>query len=395
MRVERIAVEEIPDSRGNPTIAVAVTTGTGTFSASVPSGKSRGSREAQVADTAAAVRSAAKTGEALRSKDFTSVGALDQFLIELDGTPEKATLGGNVTLGVSTAFARALAGKRELWQALRDEYFAKDAHDGAPAILSNLINGGAHAENNLDIQEYLAVVKPLRAVGESVERLKDFYHDLGGHLQAKRNVPAIRLGDEGGYSLDFENNFAPLATLAEEIRAARLEREFSLGIDAAASNFFKNGSYTFGGKALSGAELEAVYTGYRAREPLLTSIEDPFAEVEGGSFATLREKMAGALIVGDDLTVTNPALIARYAANGSINAVIIKPNQIGTVSETCEAIRVARRHGVKVIVSHRSGETDDVFIIHLARACGADGVKIGAPARERLVKFNELVRLYG
>ena len=397
MRIEAIAVREIADSRGEPTIEVIVVSDAGKeFSASIPSGKSRGSREAYVADPAAAAQSAAKIEQAIRDKDFTSVGALDRFLIELDGTPDKSALGGNVLLGVSIAFARALAGAegRELWLHLRGEFFANSASDALQAIFSNLVNGGAHAANNLNIQEYLVVVTPAPSVRESVAKLTAFYHDLGGWLQQSRDLSAIRLGDEGGYSVDFKDNFEPLAVLGNRIRAAHLENEFALGIDAAASGFFKNGSYTFEGKGFSSDELKAIYLNYAAREPLLMSIEDPFAEHEGKMFAALTKEMPGKLIVGDDLTVTNPALVEQYAGEGAVNAVIIKPNQAGTVTETCEAVHAARKHGAAVIVSHRSGETDDLFIIHLARACGADGVKIGAPVSHRLPKFNELTRVY-
>ncbi|MFH1162352.1 MAG: hypothetical protein V1696_03740 [Candidatus Jorgensenbacteria bacterium] len=398
MRIQSIAIKEIPDSRGAPTIEVIIVTDNGKeFSASIPSGGSRGSREARVLATAEAIAAAEKIEQALRDRDFTSVGDLDRFLIDLDGTPDKAAFGGNVLLGVSIAFARALAGAegRELWLMLRGEFFASTAGDAPPRIFSNLINGGAHAENNLDIQEYLVAVKPSVSVKESVEQLKAFYHDLGGWLQQSQNLTAIRLGDEGGYSLNFKDNFEPLATLGARIRSLHLEKEFALGIDSAASVFFKGGFYKFEGKNLTSDELKTIYQSYAAREPLLMSIEDPFDENEGETFAALRRELPGKLIVGDDLTVTNPALIESCAAQGAISGVIIKPNQIGTVSETCEAIRAARTRGIQVVISHRSGETDDTFIIHLARACGADGVKIGAPIRERLVKFNELARLYG
>ncbi|MFH1192917.1 MAG: hypothetical protein V1656_01205 [Candidatus Jorgensenbacteria bacterium] len=397
MKIEAIAVHEIADSRGEPTIEVTLVAENGKeFSASVPSGKSRGSREARVFAPADAVKTAETIARALNEKDFNSVGELDRFLLDLDGTLDKSKLGGNVILGVSVAFSRALAAAegRELWLQLRGEFFASTYRDTPPRIYSNLINGGAHANNNLDIQEYLVVVTPTPSVRESVAKLTAFYNDLGGWLQQSRELTAIRLGDEGGYSLDFENNFAPLKILGERIRTAHLENEFALGMDAAASGFFADGGYVFEKKKISSDALAATYARYAAEEPLLYSMEDPFDEHDAARFAALRRALPRLLVVGDDLTVTDPRIIARHAAAGAINAVIIKPNQIGTVSEACDAIRAAREHKTEIIISHRSGETDDPFIIHLARACGADGVKIGAPVSHRLPKFNELTRVY-
>lgn len=397
MKIEAIAVHEIADSRGAPTIEVTLVTDNGKeFSASVPSGKSRGSREAQVFTPAEAKKAAGAIELALKEKDFNAVGELDRFLLDLDGTPNKSKLGGNVLLGISIAFSRALAASegRELWLHLRGEFFAAAYRDTPPRIYSNLINGGSHASNNLNIQEYLVVVTPSPSMRESVAKLTAFYHDLGGALQKERDVAALRLGDEGGYSLDFEDNFKPLAVLGAQIRAAGLENEFALGVDAAASGFFADGEYTFEGKKISGDDLAAAYARYVAEEPLLHSIEDPFEEHDAAHFAALRRALPQLLVVGDDLTVTDPKLIAEHADAGAINGVIIKPNQIGTVSEACNAIRAAREHKTEIIISHRSGETADPFIIHLARACGANGVKIGAPVSHRLPKFSELLKLY-
>lgn len=395
MRVERVAVEETPDSRGKPTIAVIVAAGDGTFRASIPSGKSTGSREAHVASVASAKHSAETVSAALRGRAFSGVGKLDRFLIALDGTPRKEKLGGNLTLGTSIAFARALAAEegRELWETLREEFFA-GAKERAPIIFSNLINGGAHANNNLAIQEYLALARTAGTVEETVRELTNLYHALGESLKTRFRLSEIRLGDEGGYSLDFSDNFEPLAVLEELIDASDLENEFLLGLDAAASHFYREGNYEFEGKAISREALAEVYAGYFAKSKLLLSIEDPFAEDDAEGFRALQAAFPTKWVVGDDLTTTNPVAIEEHVKNGAVNAVIVKPNQIGTVSETCEAVNVARRGDAKVIVSHRSGETPDTFIIHLAKACGADGVKIGAPVSNRLSKFEELVRLY-
>jgi enolase len=174
-----------------------------------------------------------------------------------------------------------------------------------------------------------------------------------------------------------------------------MRREFGLGIDVAANSFYRDGRYVFEGKKTSTDDLVRCYVCYFKKSKLMWSVEDPFAENDFGGFALLKNKLNTGWIVGDDLTVTNPFLIKRFSSEGLINAVIIKPNQIGTMSEACDAIRVAKQHKLKCIVSHRSGETEDTFIIHLAKASSADGVKIGAPTRERMVKFNELIRLYG
>jgi enolase len=194
--------------------------------------------------------------------------------------------------------------------------------------------------------------------------------------------------------LDFSNNYEPLKILEKLIFKRRLRKEFSLGLDIAASSFFKNEKYAFEGKTLKGEQLMRIYLSYFLSLKSLISLEDPFAEKEPVEFYKLREMVPQKWIVGDDLTVTNPRLVEKYAQEKVINAVIIKPVQNGTVSGTCQAIQTARNQKLKTIVSHRSGETEDVFILHLAKACSADGVKIGAPCRERIYKFNELVRLY-
>src|SRR3989344_3816143 len=395
MKIQDITVRKIFDSRGEPTIEVSLKFGNRWFSASVPSGKSRGSREAKVFPFSEAVRVLARIRRAILKKDFSSIRALDNVLIRLDGTAKKSRLGGNLMLGISVAFARAraAAGNKEVWQILRKEFFSGNSKTKIPLIFANVINGGAHADNNLDIQEYMVVARG-GSVRARVENLIDFYNRLGAILRKKNSGRRVPVGDEGGYSLDFKNNFEPIAVLENLVRVRGLAKNFSLALDAAATGFYARGLYAFGGKKLTSARLAGEYARYFENSRILFSIEDPFAEGDADGFSLLRRKIPRAWIVGDDLTATSPSEIRKYAASRAINAVIIKPSQIGTVSEAADAISAARQYGLKTIISHRSGETEDTFMIHFAKASRADGVKIGAPARERMIKYNELMRLY-
>lgn len=399
MILEDIKIHEIFDSRGEPTLEVEVLDEKlNSFSAQIPSGKSRGKKEAAVRSFSGAKKVLDLTlKKELIHKNFRSIKDLDNFLIGLDGTPDKKNLGGNLMLGISIAFARALAHKenKELWQILREEFWGGLVSDKKPLIFSNLINGGAHAGNNLDIQEYMVVVDPKgQDYSASIKTLINFYKELGNFLKLKYKLEKLNIGDEGGYAIDFESNFEPIKILQELIISGGFKDIFSLALDVAASNFYADGKYIFGGNKISSEKLDQILLDYLVRSNLLMSIEDPFDEEDFGGFKDLNSKCPDKWVVGDDLTVTNPELIEKFSKEKLISGVIIKPNQIGTVSETCMAIRVAQENGLKTIVSHRSGETEDVFIIHLAKAGGVDAVKIGAPVRERIVKFDELIRLY-
>jgi enolase len=400
MRIKDIVVREVLDSRGEKTIEVAIADeDLRAFYAQIPSGRSRGKSEAVVLGTAAAEDAAAKIERAVQGVDFKTVEELDRKLIAMDGTPNKEKLGGNVMLGISLAFARALAFERkaELWQVLNGEFFGGKKFSGYPLIFSNLINGGKHAKNDLPIQEYMAVVRPRGSYVKTVGKLMKFYEVLGEALRCKTGEEELPLGDEGGYAVDFEDAFEPIQLMADLIAEHNLEDQFRLGLDAAASSFYENGVYDFGGLKLDAATLRKTYEDWFAWTPGLMSIEDPFDEKKGADFADLRQALGGFAeekwVVGDDLTVTNATLIKKYAGEGAINAVIIKANQIGTLTETCAAMSAAASLGLKRIVSHRSGETEDNFLIHLAKAAGAEGVKIGAPHESRIGKYNELLRL--
>ena len=399
MRLEDIKIHEIFDSRGESTIEVEVLDEKlNSFSAQIPSGKSRGKREATVLSfkEAEKVLNELVRKEIIR-KNFNSIKDLDNFLIGLDGTANKSRIGGNLMLGISVAFARALARKenKELWQVLNEEFWGGLITGKKPLIFSNLINGGAHAGNNLDIQEYMVVVDSKdQSYTASIKTLIEFYKKLGELLKTKYKLEKIIIGDEGGYAINFESNFEPIKIMEELLGSEELKKSFSLALDVAASNFYKEGKYNFGGNEISSEKLNQILLDYLVRSNLLVSIEDPFDEEDFDGFKELNVKCPDKWVVGDDLAVTNPELIEKFAKEKLISGVIIKPNQIGTVSESCQAIRVAQENGLKTIVSHRSGETEDVFIIHLAKAGNADAVKIGAPVRERIVKFDELIRLY-
>jgi len=396
MLIKNIKIEKIFDSRGNPTVEAGIFNETGVeFKGAVPAGKSRGSREAHVADFSDAKNA---VDEVIKphcvENSFSTIREFDDYLIKLDGTVNKKKLGGNVILAFSMAFTRALASEQQksAWEVMREEFFFDTEQNRLPMIFSNLINGGAHADSNLDIQEYMVVANPIGSISEMVERVTGLYKKLGEYIKKEYKIEHLVFGDEAGYVLDLKNNFEPIQLLENLIKSEKFEKEFSIGLDVAASSFYKDGYYKWEGKNISAEQLEDIYFDYMRKSKMLYSIEDPFEENDGESFGKLKSEADGKLIIGDDLTTTNPEKITECV--GLINGVIIKPNQIGSVSEACDAILKAREGGMKIIISHRSGETDDNFIIHLAKASDADGVKIGAPARERMSKYNELISLY-
>ncbi|MAF79762.1 hypothetical protein CL629_01650 [bacterium] len=398
MTIQDIRIRQIFDSRGDKTLEIVLYDAGGReFTAQIPSGKGRGEEEVQSFDYEKAEDVLLNIlKKEIVGKDLPSVMELDKALIALDGTPSKEKIGGNVMLGISIAFARALAfqEKKQLWEIFRGEFFSGIAEEKKPLIFSNFINGGVHARNNLDIQEYLVVVDPKDSLVDSIHRLSVLYKNLGTFLEQRDNVNNPPIGDESGYSVDFPNNFEPLNVLGEFITEFHLENEVLIGLDAAASGFYKDGKYVFESNTFSNEDLLSLYVDYYRRSKFLYSIEDPFDPEDGESFRKLLGELRDKLVVGDDLTTTHPDSIEKYATMEAVNSVIIKPNQIGTVSEACQAMKIARERKVKTIVSHRSGETEDNFIIHLAKAGGADGVKIGVPVHERIFKFNELIRVY-
>ncbi|MDO8752004.1 MAG: hypothetical protein Q7J22_00400 [Candidatus Wolfebacteria bacterium] len=386
MKIQNIALREIFDSRGDTTLEFELEGGGGTVRASIPAGRSKGKNEVVAVDFAKAKNVLGTLKKKLIGVSFNSIQSFDKVLLAYDSERRKEKIGGNVALGLSIAFTKLLAGEKEPWEVVQKEFFRGQATK-KPAIFANFIEGGAHAKNNLAIQEYLVVARPKGNMQSTIQKLVALYRKL--------LVRPLPIGDEGGIDEQFKNNFEPIQILDKLIRSEGLEGEFGIGLDAAANHFQKGGEYTLDNKTYGREKLKKIYKTYKDKISLLYSIEDPFAENDEEGFKELQAECENLLIIGDDLTTTNPETIERSAKEKLITGVIIKPNQIGTVTETCKAIQVAKKHGLKTIISHRAGETEDVFIIELARASGADGVKIGAPARERIYKYNELLRLYG
>jgi len=388
MRIATVLAHPILDTRGRATIEATLAAGALSATASVPSGKSTGRHEAlELRDADGGVGTAVgnvhgEIASALKGRDFASADEIDALLISLDGTPNKSRLGANAMLSVSIAAERLFAQAEgiPLWSAI-----AKRAGTipSAPRLYMNVMNGGVHADFKLPFQEYILVVES--KTGEALPVAREAFAKLGEKLG---NVP---MGDEGGYAPTFdtlEKPFEILSDLVDEFPGT------SIAIDAAASEFFKDGTYHLLGKSYSPQELTFIYESMVNRYPL-RSIEDPFDEEAADDFARLTATLGDkVLIIGDDLTVTNPARIKEAAAHKEINAVLIKPNQIGTVQEALLAVQATYAAGWKTIASHRSGETDDTFIADFAYGIGAHGIKAGGLGqKERLEKYERLLAI--
>lgn len=402
--IDAIGAREILDSRGNPTVEVEVLLTDGTVSrAAVPSGASTGAFEAyelRDGDKARylgkgvlkAVDAVTNTiGPALDGMDATDQRLIDATLIALDGTDNKKKLGANAILGVSLAVARAAADSRDL--PLFRYIGGPNAHV-LPVPLMNIINGGAHADTGVDIQEFMAVPLGAPTFSEALRWGTEVYHALKDLLKSKGL--ATGLGDEGGFAPDLPNNRAALELIVEAIAKTGLKpgTDVALALDVASTEFFANGSYTFEGTKRSAAEMSAYYAELAAAFPLV-SIEDPLAEDDWSGWTHLTAELGTALqLVGDDLYVTNPARLADGIAKRAGNSILVKVNQIGTLTETLDAVSLAQRNGMSAILSHRSGETEDTTIADLAVATDCGQIKTGAPARsERVAKYNQLLRI--
>ena len=394
MKVEALKYRTVFNSGGHAALEVGIMSDKRWYFSQIPSGQSAGEREARVFSVPEVQSVWKKINLQIEGRKFKNLAEFDDFILRLDGTERKTVLGGNVLLGLSLAFARALAdGKRvELWEVLREEFFGKVRGVEYPVIYANLIEGGVHAHNNLDIQEYLVLAQtgpnPVGTVGELIA----LYETLGEYLCNKSKLRPLPIGSESGYNLTWRNNEEPITALAKIIKSTKLP--FRIGLDVAASEFCEDDAYRFEGRKKTALNLQNIYAKYFKKYPELISLEDPFGENDRDGFRELMKNSQGRLVVGDDLTTTNPKEIERCAKEKLISGVIIKANQIGTLSETCLAIETAHRNGLKCIISHRGQETEDTFLMHIARAANAYGIKIGAPARERILKYNELLRLY-
>ncbi|WP_411700116.1 phosphopyruvate hydratase [Conyzicola sp.] len=402
--IEAVGAREILDSRGNPTVEVEVLLEDGTVArAAVPSGASTGAFEAYELRDGDKSRYLGKgvekavdavidvLGPAIEGFDAAEQRAIDAELIELDGTDNKKKLGANAILGVSLAVARAAADSADM--PLYRYVGGANAHV-LPVPMLNVINGGSHADSNVDIQEFMILPIGAETFSEGLRWGVETYHALKSILHTQGL--STGLGDEGGFAPNLSSNRAALDLLVEAITAAGFTpgKDIALGLDVAASEFFTNGSYAFEGGQKSAAEMSAYYAELVAAYPLVT-IEDPLDEDDWEGWAELTSTLGTKTqIVGDDLFVTNPTRLAKGLELGAANSILIKVNQIGTLTETLDAVSLAQRNGYTAVMSHRSGETEDTTIADLAVAVNTGQIKTGAPARsERVAKYNQLLRI--
>jgi enolase len=402
--IEGIAAREILDSRGNPTVEVEIVLDDGTIErAAVPSGASTGAFEAVELRDNDSGRYGGKGVERavdnvieriapeLVGYEASEQRLIDQRMLDLDGTPDKSRLGANAILGVSLAVAKAAAGSAQL--SLFRYLGGPNAHL-LPVPMMNILNGGAHADSNVDIQEFMIAPVGLPTFREALRAGAEVYHALKTVL--KKKGLATGLGDEGGFAPSLPANAAALDLIAEAVQRAgyTLGSDIVLALDVAATEFYRDGAYIFEGSPKSAEELTAYYAKLVDEYPIV-SIEDPLSEDDWAGWSSLTVELGRRIqIVGDDLFVTNPERITRGIAEASANAVLVKVNQIGSLTETFEAVELAHRSGFRCMMSHRSGETEDTMIADLAVATGCGQIKTGAPARsERVAKYNQLLRI--
>jgi enolase len=402
--ISQVHGREIFDSRGNPTVEVDVHLSDGGFGrAGVPSGKSTGENEAvELRDGGsrlggkgvlkAVANVNGEINKRLQGVSPFNQAEIDHILIELDGTPNKGRLGANAILGASMGVARAAADS--LHEPLYRYLGGVDLE--LPQTFHNVINGGEHADNDIDIQEFMITPIERKNFRDGFEKIVNVYHQLQANFE--KESLSTGLGDEGGFAPNLPSDEAAIQELVKAIKGAGYEprKEIGIAFDAAASSFAqKDGTYLFEGKKRSADEMAAYYEDLLKKYPAIVSIEDPFGENDWDNFTKFTQKNKDRVqIVTDDNVCTNPTLIRKAIKAGLATSFLIKLNQIGTVSETMEAIRLARKNNCTVMVSHRSGETTDDFIADFSVAMHAEQLKAGAPARgERLAKYNELLRI--
>ena len=401
-----VYAREIMDSRGNPTVEVEVYLEDGTIGrAAVPSGASTGQFEAVELRDSESSRYLGKgvlqavanvndiIGPAILGFDASEQVAIDGLMIELDGTPNKAKLGANAILGVSMAVARAAA---ESYDLPLFQYLGGTNAKELPVPMMNILNGGAHADNNVDIQEFMIMPIGASSFMEALRYCAEVYHTLKGVLKAKGLATGV--GDEGGFAPNLGSNEEALQVITEAVEKAGLEvgKDIVFAIDAASSEFFKDGKYHLAGegKVKTAAEMVEYYAELCEKYPIY-SIEDGLAEEDWEGWKLLTERLGKTVqLVGDDLFVTNTERLSRGIKEDTANAILIKVNQIGTLTETFDAIEMAKRAGYTAVISHRSGETEDSTIGDIAVAVNAGQIKTGAPTRsERVAKYNQLLRI--
>ena len=401
-----VYAREIMDSRGNPTVEVEVYLEDGTIGrAAVPSGASTGQFEAVELRDGESPRYLGKgvlqavanvndiIGPAILGFDASEQVAIDRIMIELDGTPNKAKLGANAILGVSMAVARAAA---ESYDLPLFQYLGGTNAKELPVPMMNILNGGAHADNNVDIQEFMIMPIGATSFMEALRYCAEVYHTLKSVLKAKGLATGV--GDEGGFAPNLGSNEEALQVITEAIEQAGLVvgKDIVFAIDAASSEFYKDGKYHLAGegKVKTAAEMVEYYAELCEKYPIY-SIEDGLAEEDWEGWKLLTERLGKTVqLVGDDLFVTNTERLSRGIKEDTANAILIKVNQIGTLTETFDAIEMAKRAGYTAVISHRSGETEDSTIADIAVAVNAGQIKTGAPARsERVAKYNQLLRI--
>jgi len=404
--ISDVYAREVLDSRGNPTVEVEVTLESGGFgSAIVPSGASTGAHEAvELRDgdkgryLGKGVQKAVENVNSVIAPEIIGYDALDQVaidrkMIELDGTPNKGKLGANAILAVSIAVARAAANALDLpLSAYLGGFNAKTL----PVPMMNIVNGGAHADNNVDVQEFMILPVGAPSFKEALRMGAEIFHSLKSVLKGKGLSTAV--GDEGGFAPNFGSNEEALATIIEAIEKAGYKpgEDVFLGMDVASTEFYKDGKYHLEGegKSFTSAEFVDLLAGWVDKYPLIT-IEDGCAEDDWEGWKLLTDRLGGKIqLVGDDLFVTNTERLAAGIEKGIGNSILIKVNQIGTLTETFDAIEMAKRAGYTAVVSHRSGESEDSTIADIAVATNAGQIKTGAPSRtDRVAKYNQLLRI--
>ena len=403
-RIIDIKAREILDSRGNPTIEAECKLESGIIGrAAVASGASTGTREALELRDGDGNRYEGKgvltavnnvnnvIGQEIVGRDCFNQRLIDKIMCELDGTENKTKLGANAILSVSMAVARAAS---KFLSLPLYRYLGGTNASLLPVPFCNILNGGKHADNNLDIQEFMIVPHGLPTYKEAIRAASETFHSLKKILSDKSYRTGV--GDEGGFAPNLSSNEEALALIVEAIKDAeyQLGEEVGIAIDAAASEFSNDGAYKFEGETLSTSDLISIYKGWIDKYPIL-AIEDGLAESDWDGWENLTRELGGRIqLVGDDIFVTNTSLIEEGIRRNAANSVLIKLNQIGTVTETIEGIQMAKENGWKTVVSHRSGETADVFISHLAVGLNTHQIKSGSVSRsERVEKYNELLRI--
>jgi enolase len=388
MKISTVNLKIIRDSRNEDTLEAVMFFGNLSVISSVPAGKSKGKFETCSIEPKTALQKFEGIKNGILNTDFPSVLEFDNYLIKLDGTPNKSNLGGNLILVLSICFTKLLAKANNLQTyQLIGQILGKNP-EKFPSLFINLIGGGLHAKNSVPFQEHSLVVNFNSPIKE-LEYIKSVIEQLGKDV--KQNYGEIRIGDEGTFSIRSNDPTLGLTVLSRNVNSSNV----SLALDVAASTFYIDGKYRIGKEALDTEQMLDLYKNLSINFPLLCDIEDPFSEDDKVGFSRACETFKNIIcIIGDDLTVTNKTIIQEAINGKQITGVIIKPNQIGSVSETLDAIKLAQNNNLKIIVAHRSGETSDDFISDLAFGSGAQGLKCGAPTQpQRLAKYNRLIEI--